>query len=266
MLKLFFFIPSVLFCLHAPAQQSSADSVNWVQVATDSGVVHAAIARPQGTGPFPAIIILHGTHGFAEEYVTLARRMAQNGIMGIAVCWFAGRRGEGTRFITPIDFNDAPPFVEAPGYERFRLARQTIDSLIKYIATLTVVKRDRIAIFGHSRGGGAALDYVLSHPGVINAAIFNSTGYPPEITKRGSGVKIPILILHGTADNPADGGSPVTSIEMARQFETALRAVNNNVEVKYYEGGRHNGLFSDDVQLDDTVRRIADFLQKQFLK
>jgi dienelactone hydrolase len=92
---------------------SSRDTVYWIQTTVDSGVVHAAIATPKGTGPFPAVIILHGTHGFAEEYVQLARRMAGNGIIGIAACWFAGRRGEGTRFITSIELIERPAYLQA---------------------------------------------------------------------------------------------------------------------------------------------------------
>lgn len=33
--------------------------------------------------------------------------------------------------------------------------------------------------------------------------------------------KVPILILHGAADSPADGGSIVTNVQMARDFEAA---------------------------------------------
>lgn len=242
------------------------DSVSWLQVRTDSGIVHAAIAIPKGSGPFPAIIILHGTHGFAEEYVKLARRLAENGIVGIAACWFAGRKGEGTRFITPINFDDAPPLIDAPNQDRFRLARITIDSLIRKVSVLLYVDKDHLALFGHSRGGGAALNYIMTQPGIVQAIILNSTGYPPEVTKRAVEVKEPVLILHGTKNDPADGGSALSNIEMARKFEEALRTENKKVEVKYYEGGGHNSIFSDPKQFDDTVKRISAFLQKVFLK
>jgi hypothetical protein len=66
-------------------------------------------------------------------------------------------------------------------------------------------------------------------------------------------------------DNPADGGSAFTNIEMARKFEIALRTENKIVEVKYYEGSGHNSIFSDLKQFDDTVQRIAAFLQKNLL-
>lgn len=238
------------------------DSISWLRVPTDSGVVHAAIAIPKGTGTFPAIIILHGTHGFAEEYLKLARRMAENGIVGIAACWFAGRKGEGTRFITPIDFPDAPPLIDAPDQDRFRLARVTIDSLIKKVSALPYVRKDHLAVFGHSRGGGAALNYALAHPENIQGIILNSAGYPAEVTKRAVDLKVPVLILHGTNNSPADGGSALSNIEMARKFEDALRTNNKKVEVKYYEGSGHNSIFSDSKQFDDTVKRITAFLQK----
>ena len=257
-----FIISSFIF---HQAWTQNADSVSWIHVQTDSGVVHAAIAAPKGTGPFSTIIILHGTNGFAEEYIRLAQRMAKKGIVGVAACWFAGRKGAGTRFITPIDLNDAPPLIDVPGSDRFRLARVTIDSLMQKVFLLPYVRKDRLAIFGHSRGAGASLDYLLTHPGNVQAIILNSCGYPSEVIKRAVEVEAPVLILHGTNDNPADGGSAFTNIEMARKFEIALRTENKIVEVKYYEGSGHNSIFSDLKQFDDTVQRIAAFLQKNLL-
>jgi dienelactone hydrolase len=196
------------------------DSVDYIQIPTGNGLIRAAIATPTGPGPFTTVVILHGTHGFAQEYVHLARRLADNGMVGIAVCWFAGRRGAGVRFITPIDCPDAPAFVDASAVDRFRISRQTIDSLVRKLGTLSQVRAGQMVLFGHSLGGGAALDYILTHPGRVQGAVLNSTGYPTEVTKRVAAVQVPILMLHGTADGPADsgGGSALTSIDMARQF------------------------------------------------
>ena len=246
----------------AGATAPATNTVEWMQVVTVSGVLRAAVARPHGPGPFPALLLLHGTHGFAEEYVHLAREMAQNGVLGVAACWFRGRGGAGTRFVTPIECPGAPPLVESSGPERFRIARLTIDSLIQTIHTLPNVRADRVALFGHSRGAGAALDYVLTHPGEVQAAILNSAGYPSELLARVSGINVPILILHGTADDPADGGSALTNVEMARRFEKALRGASKSVEAKYYEGAGHNSLFSISSQRRDAVQRMSAFLRR----
>ena len=267
-----FFIP-VLFVLllvvpgKALAQKTIAppdlkDSVDWINISTDSGVVHAAVAMPEGNGPFPAIIILHGTHGFAQEYVQLARRFAANGFIGIAACWFAGRKGEGLRFITPIEFADAPPLFDV---DRFRIARRSIDSLIAKLITLPKIQKGALALMGHARGAGACLDYVLTHPGKVQALILNSCGYPPEVIKRTAEINVPVLMLHGTVDPPFDG-SPFHDIELARQFEDALRKANKDVEVKYYEGSDMNALFTNSSQFDDTVERVSNFLRRKLKK
>jgi len=61
----------------------------------------AAVARPPGKGPFPVIVLLHGTHGFAREYVRLAHDLARtSGVVAVAGFWFAGGQGEGRRFVT----------------------------------------------------------------------------------------------------------------------------------------------------------------------
>jgi alpha-beta hydrolase superfamily lysophospholipase len=69
-------------------------------------------------------------------------------------------------------------------------------------------------------------------------------------------------MLHGTADSPADGGSAFSDVQMARTFEAALRRKQKPVEAKYYEGGRHNGIFEDGAQHDDEVERMIAFLQR----
>ena len=242
--------------------ETTSDSVSWLHVRTDSGVILAAVARPSGVGPFPALIILHGTHGFAKEYVQLARDMASHGVLSVAACWFGGHYGAGTRYVTPLECPGAPPFVDVPGLERFRVARESLTGLVEAVRTLPDVQRDQVAIFGHSRGGGAALDFVLQHSGTVNGAILNSAGYPPEVTARASEVDVPVLLLHGTADSPAGGGSAMTNVTMARTFEAALRNAGKPVEAVYYDGSGHEAIFTSRSQYADAVQRIARFLHR----
>ncbi|HEY0305940.1 MAG TPA: alpha/beta hydrolase [Longimicrobiales bacterium] len=244
-----------------PYSTGPSDAVSWFELPTDSGVVRVAIARPEGNGPFPATIILHGTHGFAEEYVQLARDLARNGILSFAVCWFDGGTGAGRRFVTPIACKGAPPFVDAPGMDRFRLSRNTIDVLISSLRTRPDVRNGKLVLLGHSRGAGAALDYALARPTYVSGLILNSAGYPDEVIARAAALSPPVLLLHGKADNPGDGGSAMTDPARARRFEDALRRSARVVESQYYPGG-HNSLFADTAQYRDTVRRIAYFVNR----
>ena len=247
--------------VQAAAEQTS-DSLRWIVLHTDSGLIHAAVARPSGKGPFPAVIILHGTHGFAQEYVQLARDLSARGILSVAACWFEGGGGEGTSFVTPLACGGAPRFIDSAGSGRFRLSRQSIDILVRTINSWPDVASGRAALFGHSRGGGAALDYALLKPGTVSALVLNSTGYPAYVTAQARKVEVPILILHGKADNPADGGSAVTAVHMARLFEQALKRSGKVAEAKYYDGAGHNSIFADVDQYNDAVKRAALFLHR----
>jgi dienelactone hydrolase len=231
--------------------------VQWMKVsAPGQGVMLLAVARPRGAGPFPAVLLLHGTHGFAHQYVRLAEDLARGGLLAVAACWFSGRSGGGSRFITPIDCPDAPPVAGADSPD----AIQRVATLLQAVRVLPRVRPDRVALFGHSRGGGAALHYILTASDV-RAAVLNSTGYPSELSGRASQITTPILMLHGARNDPADGGSALSSIQMARDFEAALRRASKRVEFMYYKEGAHNTVFTNSAQYKDEVRRMLAFLR-----
>jgi dienelactone hydrolase len=233
-------------------------AASWIRVTIpDLGDVIAAVARPPGVGPFPAVLLLHGSHGFAEEYVGLAQELATKGLLGVAACWFRDGIGDGRRFITPIDWPHAPPIPEPLSAEALR----TVVALIQAVRSLPETLPKHVGLFGHSRGGGAALNYVLRE-GDVDACVLNSARYPRLLTNLVSEIKMPILMLHGTADSLSDGGTEATNIDMARAFERAALAAGKNVEAIYYEGGRHNGLFDDPAQHRDEVERTATFLRR----
>jgi carboxymethylenebutenolidase len=248
---------SVVTAISAPAGTEALD-VQWLNIAVPYlGTIRAAVARPSGAGPFPTLVLLHGTHGFAREYVQIARALANEGLLAVAACWFSRGEGPGVRFVTPIACPDAPKLAGASS----PVAMQTVDALVNATRTLPDVRADRIALFGHSRGAGATLNYVLTAKRV-QAAVLNSGGYPPELADRIGWIEVPILILHGVADGPDDGGSAMTNVDMARRFEAALRHANKVVEAHYYDGAGHNGLFSNPAQRDDEIRRMAAFLRR----
>lgn len=232
--------------------------VRWIKVAPSGlGTMLAAVARPTGPGPFPAIVVLHGSHGFAREYVQLASDLARGGLIAVAPCWFSGGGGAGSRFVTPIACPDAPPMPSASSAE----ALQIVDALVQAVGALPGAHPDRVGLFGHSRGGGAVLNYVLGG-GNVRAAVLHSAGYPADLADRVPRLAVPVLMLHGTADGPADGGSTLTNVRMARDFESALRRAGKRVETMYYEGGGHNGIFTNAAQRRDEIRRTVAFVRR----
>jgi dienelactone hydrolase len=234
-------------------------AVQWIRVVVpDLGVMLAAVARPPGAGPFPSVVLLHGTHGFARQYVQWAEDLARGGFLAVAGCWFSGGSGAGSGFVSPpIPCPDAPPLTP----DSFAEGIRTVDALVQATRGLPGARPDRLALIGHSRGGGATLAYLLAI-GNVQAAVLHSSGYAIKPATRAAQFNAPILILHGTADGPADGGSANTNVEMAREFERALRRSGKAIEAMYYEGGGHNSFFSNSTQHGDEVTRIIEFLRR----
>lgn len=222
------------------------------------GTILLAVARPRGKGPFPAVVILHSTHGFAREYVELAKDLSSAGMIAVAACWFAPGGGQGMRFIYPLSCPDGAPSL-SPHHSK--QATQSIDAIMRAVRDLSGVQHDRVALIGHSRGAGASWNYVLKG-GNARAVILNSSGYSDDLIELAATIGAPVLILHGEKDGPADGGSPMTDVRRARAFQDALAKAGKPVEAVYYPSGGHNGLFASQSQYQDEVKRMKLFLRQ----
>lgn len=227
--------------------------VTWISVAVpDLGVMRAAVARPSGTGPFPAVLILHGTHGFARQYVEWANALSRGGVIAVAACWFSGGAGAGMNEVTPpIQCPEIPPL----GSGEYPQAVQFVEALVQATRELPGVRADRVALVGHSRGAGATQQFLLSG-GNVQAAVLHSSGYALRPWTRAAEFNLPILIMHGTADSFGEN----TRIGLAREFEMALRASKKPVETFYCQGCGHNTFFTSPTQRDDELNRMIEFL------
>ena len=57
--------------------------------------------------------------------------------------------------------------------------------------------------------------------GDVQAGVLSSSRYPQQLADLAAGMKLPVLMLHGTADRLEDGGTEFTKVELARSFERA---------------------------------------------
>jgi dienelactone hydrolase len=245
--------PPIVSATDAPAGTETF-AVKWIRVAVpDRGVMSAAVGRPSGAGPFPVVILLHGTHGFAPQYVQWAQDLARGGFLAVSGCWFSGGSGTGVNAVAPpIPCPEIPP-LKVDAYPE---AVQYIDALVQAARGLPDARPDRIALVGHSRGGAEALHYLLAI-GTVQAAVLHSAGHASRPVNRAAEFNVPVLILHGTADEQ----SVNTRVTLVREFEAALRRNQKPVEAHYYEGGSHNGFFTNQAQHDDELRRMIEFLR-----
>jgi carboxymethylenebutenolidase len=228
--------------------------VNWIRVdAAELGAMRAAVARPSGTGPFPAVLLLHGTHGFARQYVEWAYDLARGGFIVVAACWFSGGGGADFDKVTPIPCPEVPPL----GSGEYPRAVQLVDALVQATRRLPGVRADRIALVGHSRGAGATQQYLLAK-GNVQAAVLHSSGYALRPWQRAEEFNAPLLIMHGTGDTFGEN----TRFTLAREFEKSLRAHDKRVETAYCEGCGHNTFFTNPTQRHDELKKMIAFLHR----
>lgn len=105
------------------------------------------------------------------------------------------------------------------------------------------------------------MNYVLTF-GRVQAVVIHSGGYGTQPADHAAQFNVPILILHGTADSPANGGNAVTNVRMARELEAALRREGKPVEAIYYEGGGHDSFFDNGTQYDAELTNMVTFLHR----
>ncbi len=213
------------------------------------------IVYPKLRGPRPAILIMHGTHGFADEYVVLAREIAEAGFVGIAACWFAPGQGKGVGSITPRACPASTPSL-TDGDTPEGLTRAA--ALVKAVSDLPGVDRDRVILMGHSRGAVAAMYHGINH-GEACGIVLNSGAYPPEATRLAGRIRVPVLVLHGEADDASQGGSPMTQAFRAHDFVRSLLQAGAKVQARFYEKGNHNSLFLDEHQHQAEMAEIVRF-------
>src|ERR1043166_7647879 len=94
------FFSSVGHAQTPPVRTSPADSpypdvagAQWSKIEGASGRKFlTAILRPEGTGPFPVVVVLHSAGGLGRAYLSLAEGLARAGFFVVVGGWQAGNR------------------------------------------------------------------------------------------------------------------------------------------------------------------------------
>ena len=244
-----------------PAGGASVRGAQWVRFPGPGGTqMYAAVFTPNGPGPFPAVIFVHGTEGFrvTHEIQLAADVSATGGLVTIAACWFSGSWNVGPDFNKPysVTYSDGVRCPDAPPIGQGNVVQtaltpatqDAIEAIVRMTRTLPAVDPQKVGLFGHSRGSAAAVVYGAQTGGVVG--VVAAAGFPllsPGIIH----ARPPLLILQGTADD---------QVGAARQFESGVRAGGWKVDSHYYPGGDHF-LFYNDPTRADAVSRIAAFFK-----
>ena len=279
--KLWVALLLVILCIPTPAWAATEDSAvmtERVQVpliyAGKTYQLDAMLYKPQGYGPFPAMVMTHGTSRLVAErakvtadtyYVRQATTFAK---LGIAVL-FVARRGFG--------ISDGPYAEEyqfhANGTRNYTktglAATHDLSAAVRFLQEKPFVDKQRVVLLGQSTGGHSVMATgSLNLPGVIGVVNFaGGRGSTAPDTVRdeatliesfgayGKTFKVPSIWLYSANDHyfgPA----------LARRFLAAFQAAGGNAEFVSLPANGDDGHSSFSRAKDNWYPAVLEFLRK----
>jgi len=233
------------------AAQVSPDSieVHHGKFESDGKPVENFYCLPPEPGAHPAVILLHGAvpRGAGDQmFADQCRKLAAAGYYAMYLEYYSqagpARPGE-----LPVTGKGFAAWVN----QNFPTWTREIADGIDVLGKNPAVKRDRIALIGHSLGAFLALAVAASEGGRVAAVIEYYGGMNRSYVPMMANMP-PTLILHGSAD-------ATIPVRNAYELDALLTRYNRPHEVKIYPGVGH-GL--DSASNADAWRRSLDFLQR----
>jgi len=242
----------------APSGVASS-STEWIAVAAPDGkTILANVIRPDGAGPFPVIVLLHGQSGFSTDFLDLGEEIADAGNVVLVGCWFAGNYDGASDpdAPTPTTLSEGIPCPDGPTLKPVTsvAAVDDVAALVTAAKTLPGVRSDRVGLVGNSRGSIVALLAAALSTESIQAIVAIG-GAPPGGALLASQITESVLLLQGEADS-------VVPVINAQSLEAGMLALGRVVESHYYANHGHGILF-DTPQHADAVTRMTTFLRAQ---
>ena len=227
-----FALPAATLFLAAALATTGSGSGGPETVVVHNGptTLHALLWRPQGTGPFPAILLNHGSGRTQEELRRLGPYEGQAETLGPVfarhgyVFLFLFRQGvglsadQGTSAIDLMNAEFAAHGQDARNALQLRLLenRELSDAAagFAYLRGLPEVDRSKVAIVAHSFGGSLTILQAERERNLRAMVIFSAAGYSwdrsAELRARlltaVADIQAPVFFIHAANDYSVNPG------------------------------------------------------------
>jgi dienelactone hydrolase len=172
--------------------EARAETVRFPSIAVGTSPagpeISGALYRPEGTGPFPAIVLAHSCAGVGPHTEIWGKRLAEWGYVVVAPDSF-GPRGVAS--------------VCSKGTIVSGTARVAdIAGAMDYLNVQPFVRKNDIGLIGHSHGGWTTMRAVQKSFGLAGRGLRAAVAYYPSCSAAfDSDVAVPLLILVGDRDD-----------------------------------------------------------------
>ena len=207
--------------------------------APDGFQLPAFVARPDGDGPFPVVIVVSEIFGVHEYIRDICRRLAKAGYAVVAPAFF-------NRVEDPAPLSDMQRIQQIVGAAGYEQVMGDVSATLDWVSQQLWANGDRIGITGWCWGGKvvwqacarfAVLDAGVAWYGRLAPA---ATATPEQVSSGqpwpvdlADDLKCPVLGLYGAEDR----GIPLPSVEAMRS--ALARAGQTSSEIVIYPGAPH---------------------------
>lgn len=190
-----------------------------ITFASGSAQLAAYLARPEGAGPFPALVVIHEAYGLNDDIRGIARRLAEIGYAALAVDLFAGRN----RAVCMFRFFGGM-LTNALGHGGIQDLRAALD----HLAGQPYADPARLGAVGFCLGGNFALCLACADQRLkVVAPFYGMAPRPLEAVRRAC----PVVGSYPDPDFTTAAG---------RQLQAALAEYHVEHDVKIYPGATHS--------------------------
>ena len=203
--------------------------------------ISVVVYQPQGSGTFPALLVIHGSSGPISSFVgDYGQQLANLGYVVFFVHYFDAT---GTEFASK-------PAIQT----YFHTWLRTIADGVSFAEEHPKVDSQRIGLLGVSLGGYLSLS-LASKDSRISAVTSLMGGMPEDFISETQRMP-PTLLLHGEAD-------AMVPVSEAHKVQALLKRLRTPHEVKIYPGQGHS--FRGMAQMDALTRTLR-FLSRHLKK
>jgi carboxymethylenebutenolidase len=182
-------------------------------------VASGTFMKPEGKGPFPAVLVIPEWWGLNDQVLGEARKLRDQGYAALAIDIYRGK--------STANKDEAHQLMMGLSQDQ---ALADLKAATGYLRSRPDVKGDRIGVIGWCMGGRYALLLATEDPKL--AAVVAYYGAPPTDAATVARIKAPVLGNYGAEDK---GPSP----ETVRAYEALAKKAGQSVDIKLYEGAGH---------------------------
>lgn len=193
--------------------------ISTVTYSSGSDTISSFLAQPEGTGPFPALVVIHEWWGINDQIKDVTKKFAQEGYVALAVDLY---RGEIT-----TDAGEARKLSQRLPKSR---AIQDMLAALSYLQKQPIVIKNKIGSIGWCMGGGYSLQMAINSSELAACVIYyGRLETDEEQLKR---ITSPVIGFFGEEDS-------AIPVESVKSFQETMKNLGKKVEIHIYPGAGH---------------------------